>query len=75
MIKKIILKIEGIHCVSCALNIDFALEDLGVMSRTSYANSQTEIEFDPQKRTTEQIIKIIKEVGYEARIMTIIPDS
>ena len=37
--KKIKLQIQGMHCSSCAMNIDFDLEDLdGVKSaKTSYA--------------------------------------
>ena len=39
--KELILTIEGMHCTSCAMNIDGALEDTeGVFnSETSYAKS------------------------------------
>ena len=45
------LKIEGMHCTSCAMNIDFDLEDLeGVkIAKTSYAKEMCEVEFDPVK--------------------------
>lgn len=67
--KKVILKIEGMHCVSCAINIDFVLEDLGVKSsKTNYAKSQTEVEFDPEKISLQKIVKAIKSIGYEAKI-------
>ena len=51
MIIKKKLKIEGMHCASCAMNIDFDLEDLdGVKSsNTNYAKSETEVEFDEDK--------------------------
>lgn len=56
------------HCVSCAMNIDGALEDLkGVKkSRTSYAKSQVEVEYDENIVNKEQLIKTIKIAGYEA---------
>ena len=57
MVKKK-LKIEGMHCTSCAMNIDFDLEDLdGIKkAKTSYAKSETEIEFDPGKLNDKVIL-------------------
>jgi P-type Cu+ transporter len=65
--KKIKLQIEGMHCVSCAMNIDFDLEDLdGVKSsKTSYAKQNTEIEFDEKKVSEEDLSKQIKKTGYK----------
>lgn len=59
---KATIKITGMHCVSCAMNIDGALEDLeGVKSaNTSYAKSQTEVEYDERKISLEKIKQIIK---------------
>jgi Cu+-exporting ATPase len=64
--KIITLQIDGMHCTSCSLNIDGSLEDLdGVIeAKTSYAKSQTTIEYDPQKINQEQIEKNIQETGY-----------
>jgi Cu+-exporting ATPase len=65
--KKLKLKIEGMHCSSCAMNIDFGLEDLGVKSaKTSYAKQETEIEFDEEKIKPQKIIEQIKKTGYKA---------
>ena len=65
--KKLKLKIEGMHCTSCAMNIDFGLEDLGVKSaKTSYAKQETEIEFDEEKIKPQKIIEQIKKTGYKA---------
>lgn len=63
------LKIEGMHCTSCAMNIDFDLEDLdGIRSaKTSYAKQTSEVEFDEEKIHLPQIIKQIKETGYTAK--------
>lgn len=67
MVKKK-LKIEGMHCSSCALNIDFDLEDLeGIKSaKTSYAAQVTEIEYDPDKLDDKVILETIKKTGYTA---------
>ena len=62
-------KITGMHCTSCAMNIDGDLEDYvkGVKSsNTNYAKAETEVEFDEEKVKLEQIIKQIKKTGYVA---------
>lgn len=66
--KKIKLQIGGMHCSSCAMSIDFDLEDLtGVKSaKTSYAKQTTEIEFDEDKVTEKDITEQIKKTGYKA---------
>ncbi len=66
------LKITGMHCVSCAMNIDFDLEDVeGVISsKTSYAKGITEVEFDNKKLTIDVIKKAIEETGYRGEIFT-----
>lgn len=60
------LKVQGMHCTSCAMNIDGALEDLeGVESAdTSYAKAQVTITYDKEKVTESEIIKTIEEQGY-----------
>jgi copper chaperone len=61
------LKVEGMHCSSCAINIDFSLEDLGVRSaKTSYSKQETEIEFDEEKIKPQKIIDQIRKIGYKA---------
>lgn len=67
-VKNLKLKIDGMHCTSCAMNIDFDLEDLeGVKTaKTSYAKEVCEVEFDEEKLTTEQICMQIKKTGYTA---------
>lgn len=62
-------KIEGMHCTSCAMNIDFDLEDLNGIesSKTSYAKQECEVEFDKEKINDQQIIEKIKETGYKAQ--------
>lgn len=68
--KIITLKIDGMHCTSCSMNIDGELEDLpGVISATtSYANSQTKVEYDPKKVGIKIITQVIEELGYRATV-------
>ena len=68
MVKKVLFKINGMHCTSCAMNIDGEMEDAdGVLeSNTNYARSQTEVKFDADKITEVKIVEIIKSVGYSA---------
>ncbi len=62
------LKIEGMHCSSCAMLIDGDLEDLeGVKSaNTNYAKGETEVEIDEDKLSDKEIIDAIKKIGYTA---------
>lgn len=69
MAKKVVLKITGMHCTSCAMSIDGDLEDFvkGVKSaKTSYAKQETEVEFDEEKIKPQKIIEQIKKTGYKA---------
>lgn len=63
------LKIEGMHCTSCSMSIDFDLEDLpGVKSsKTIYAKQECEIEFDEEKLSIEQVTEAIQKTGYQAK--------
>lgn len=64
--EEIKLKISGMHCTSCAMNIDGELEELdGVISSdTSYANAMTKVQFDPKKVNKEKFREVIKKLGY-----------
>lgn len=64
-------KIDGMHCTSCALNIDMDLENLeGVnCSKTSYAKQFTEVEFDEEKITSKKIAEVIEKLGYKSSIV------
>lgn len=64
------LKITGMHCTSCAMNIDFGLEDIpGVKkARTSYAKQETEVEFDEEKAPVKLLLETVKKTGYTAHL-------
>ncbi len=61
------LKISGMHCVSCGLNIDGELEDLeGVVeATTSYAKASTKVIYDPKVIDEATIRKTIEKTGYQ----------
>lgn len=69
--KKFILNIEGMHCSSCAMNIDFDLEDLdGIKSaKTNYAKQKCEVEFDENKINVEKILNQVNKTGYKAELI------
>ena len=58
--------IQGMHCSSCAMSIDWALEDLdGVKeATTSYAKGFTKVSFDPARVTDATIAEVIQEAGF-----------
>lgn len=66
--KQVTLKISGMHCTSCAMNIDGELEDTpGVFSAsTSYAKSTTQVNYNPQQVSKKDLIKAVKKAGYTA---------
>ncbi len=66
MEKTIVLKISGMHCTSCVMNIDGELEDtVGVTSATTnYAKEQTEVVFAESVISLEEIKGIIEKLGY-----------
>lgn len=61
-------KISGMHCTSCAINIDFELEDLdGVIeSRTHFAKQITTVTYSPDKVRHEDICAAVSRLGYSA---------
>lgn len=65
------LKIDGMHCTSCAILIDFDLEDLtGVKKvKTSYAKQETEVEFDEEVVSTDKVLMTIEKTGYKATLI------
>lgn len=59
-------KIQGMHCVGCAMTIDGAVEDLpGVKSAsTNYKRAVAVVEYDEKKVTTAEILQAIQDAGY-----------
>lgn len=63
------IAIGGMHCGSCALNIDEALEELDGVEKasTSFARGRSKVVFDEREVDLETIAAAIAELGYEAR--------
>jgi len=72
MTQKIILKIDGMHCASCVLNIENGLKkEQGVISAgVNLASEKAFIEFDPAKTNAEKIKTAIKKIGYQVKEST-----
>jgi Cu+-exporting ATPase len=68
--EKIGLKIKGMHCISCEKRIrETVLELKGVKSaKVNYTTEKATIEFDPAETNVTNILKIIKDVGYEPEL-------
>ena len=62
------LPILGMHCASCAMQIEKALgktpgvEQAGV----NYATARATVHYDPQRVDTSRLREVVKETGYEA---------
>ncbi|CAI7977347.1 MULTISPECIES: heavy-metal-associated domain-containing protein [Parafrankia] len=61
-------RVEGMHCASCSLLIDDALEDLpGVRStRTTLKQGRTTVELDLSRNSPRDVVRVIEELGYRA---------
>jgi copper chaperone len=62
--------VDGMHCASCGLLIDDALEDLdGVASSaTSLRTGRANVEVDPARCGPDAVIAAIAAVGYSAHL-------
>src|SRR3989344_7585609 len=68
--KKEVFKIHGMHCASCASNIERAVSDL-VGVKTAQVNFGAEtllVEYDEAKITVQGIAKAVSGVGYKLLI-------
>jgi Cu+-exporting ATPase len=65
--EKTLIRISGMHCVSCAQTIEKALrKEQGIINvNVNFATEKAIVEYDPAKVSLEKIGDIIREVGYE----------
>ena len=63
---KLVLKVTGMHCASCAILIDKLLkkQEGVVSSSTSYGAQKVAVEFDESKITLEKIDEFVNKLGY-----------
>jgi copper chaperone CopZ len=71
MTNTVTIKLSGLDCASCVINIDGSLEDSeGIIeARTDYANERAVVTFDASIITEQRILSIIKGTGYEAALI------
>ncbi len=64
---KLVLKVKGMHCASCAILIDKLLsKQAGVHAvSTSYGAQKVALEFDETKISLEQIDAFVNKLGYD----------
>ncbi|MCX6799478.1 MAG: heavy-metal-associated domain-containing protein, partial [Candidatus Diapherotrites archaeon] len=67
MRKKVSLKIKGMHCKSCAKNIEESLSELKGVEKASasFPDESATVQFDSEKTSIEKIGGEIKRLGYE----------
>lgn len=60
-------KITGMHCTSCAMNIEGELEDLrGIIKATvNFPKQMTHVEYDETVVSSQKIIETIQKLGYQ----------
>ena len=60
--------VTGMHCVSCGMLIDDAVEELGGVRScaTDARRGRTVVRFDPAATSPEAIAAAIEEAGYRA---------
>ncbi len=61
-------QVTGMHCSSCSITIDEALEDLDgvISSTTSVKAGRTTVTLDPARCGTTQVEDAIRDAGYRA---------
>ena len=68
--KKITLNIFGMHCASCASNIEAALRKISGVTRAgvNFVLEKAYIEFDPRNLNVQDFISAIEKAGYRAAL-------
>jgi len=75
--KKTKISVGGMHCASCALNIENTLKRMeGVKdANVNFSISRASVDFDEKATDESKLVKMIEDAGYEASVMTDRPDS
>ena len=65
--KKAELKISGMHCATCAINIEESLGQIKDVSKVqvNFGTDTAHVEFDPTKVSLTELEKAVKTVGYD----------
>lgn len=67
---EVIFAVSDMHCSSCAINIDGALEDTDgvITASTNYAQAKTTVSYDAEKTSSEALQKVIEATGYQSQL-------
>ncbi|MDD1695282.1 MAG: heavy metal translocating P-type ATPase [Methanoregula sp.] len=65
--KKAEIKISGMHCATCAINIEESLGQLKDVSKVqvNFGTDTAHVEFDPKKVSLTELEKAVKTAGYD----------
>jgi Cu+-exporting ATPase len=65
--KKAEIKISGMHCATCAINIEESLSQIKDVSKVqvNFGTDTAHVEFDPRKVSITDLEKAVKDVGYD----------
>jgi len=61
------LKTTGMHCRSCSMLVDMTVGELEGVEHveTDYVSGDTNVEFDGEKVTVDDIVAAIRSAGYD----------
>ncbi|MFA5948131.1 MAG: cation transporter [Candidatus Gracilibacteria bacterium] len=70
MNKNVTIKITGMHCASCATLIEVFLKEASGVKKAdvNYSSESANVSFDSEKINTNNLLKVIKDAGYEASL-------
>ena len=65
--KKAELKISGMHCATCAINIEESLSQVQTVSKVqvNFGTDTAHVEYDPRKVSITELEKAVKDAGYD----------
>ncbi len=65
------LATTGMHCGSCSMLIDMTVGDMSGVSavKTDLATGKTEVTFDPDAVSVDELISAIRAIGYDAEAL------
>jgi Cu+-exporting ATPase len=65
--RKMELKISGMHCATCAINIEKTLRQLGAVedAQVNFGTDTATVEFDTSKASVREIEEAIRSAGYQ----------
>lgn len=68
-LKKVTLDVQGMTCSSCEYKVESALKKVDGVAKVkaNYAESNAEVEFDPQIVSVEKLVEAVNEIGYSAK--------